>query len=414
MILGPVSLIDCAVFCVFLAPQLILHIGLFRTIYFALRALPFLVLRMPASLAKERFILRRDQRSPFVARATLFEDLVIRCVRYAFAEIPANVGRVFFSKAVALPFLRWRMARHGFVRSPVTWKEYKQEGPDGFRGIWISADPSMVPDMVLYYVHGGGFAMGSTYFYLEFLLAWHALLCKAGYRNPAIFALEYSLVPDQTYPAQVHETLRGYRHVLSAVGDPAKVVVGGDSAGGTLVLTMLLELGQLSSARACKKKFEQEVPNSERQQYWRSAYETPLPGLAVLISPWVTLISDKHDNSTSDYLDKYQLHEYAMQYAGRDHISDHTASPGLCTDRQLWANASPRCGFFVMYGSEEVFAPEIKEFIKTAVRSAEVDSRKETGGIHAWPVASLFLSSAEEQRLRGLRTLTVSIRKHIL
>ena len=32
-------------------------------------------------------------------------------------------GRVFFSKAVALPFLRFRMLRHGFVHSPIRWRE---------------------------------------------------------------------------------------------------------------------------------------------------------------------------------------------------------------------------------------------------------------------------------------------------
>ena len=56
-------------------------------------------------------------------QASPFQDFVIRCVRYAFAKIPASIGRVFFSKYVALPFLRFRMFRHGFVRSPVPWEE---------------------------------------------------------------------------------------------------------------------------------------------------------------------------------------------------------------------------------------------------------------------------------------------------
>lgn len=42
MILGPVSYLDCIVFCVFLAPQLIWQAGLFRTIFHASRAVPFL------------------------------------------------------------------------------------------------------------------------------------------------------------------------------------------------------------------------------------------------------------------------------------------------------------------------------------------------------------------------------------
>lgn len=269
--------------------------------------------------------------------------------------------------------------------------------------------------MVLYYVHGGGFAMGSSYFYLESLLAWLTLLRQAGYKNPAIFALEYDLVPDKMYPTQVHQTLRGYRHVISAIGDPGKVVVGGDSAGGTLVLTMLLELGQLNDKRVCKKKIEKEIQNGgDRAQYWRSASETPLPRLAVLISPWTKLVSAKHGNNNSDFLDRDQLHEYAMEYAGREHVRSTTASPGLCIDPNAWARSSPTCGFFVTYGSEEVFAPDIEDFIANAVEVVEVGSRCEEGGVHAWPVVSLFLSKTEDQRLKGLRTLTGAVRKHIV
>jgi hypothetical protein len=61
-----------------------------------------------------------------VQQASLFEDFVIRCVRYAFANIPSSIGRVFFSKMVALPFLRFRMLRHGYFRSPIQWREVEQ------------------------------------------------------------------------------------------------------------------------------------------------------------------------------------------------------------------------------------------------------------------------------------------------
>jgi hypothetical protein len=42
MILGPISYIDCIVFLLFLAPQLILHAGIVRTGFWLLRALPSL------------------------------------------------------------------------------------------------------------------------------------------------------------------------------------------------------------------------------------------------------------------------------------------------------------------------------------------------------------------------------------
>ena len=101
----------------------------------------------------DRYIYTRDLQAPFVREATPFQDFVIRCVRYAFAYISANIARIFFSKRVALPWLRWRMLRHGYLSSPVPWKEVHV---DGLEGIWIGDDnvTSCDTDIVIYYVHG--------------------------------------------------------------------------------------------------------------------------------------------------------------------------------------------------------------------------------------------------------------------
>src|SRR5438552_18969808 len=79
---------------------------------------------------------------------------------------------------------------------------------------------------------GGGFSMGSSYFYLEFLLICYSQLKSAGYKNPAIFALEYTLVPEGVYPTQLNQALAGYKYVYSrADNDSSKICISGDSAG---------------------------------------------------------------------------------------------------------------------------------------------------------------------------------------
>lgn len=108
--------------------------------------------KMPVQLIRERYFTPKKQQSPFVQRATLFQDTVIRCVRYAFAAIPSSVGKVFFSKYVALPFMRFRMLRHGIFRKPIYWREVNREG---LKGIYAVNDASRRPDIVLYYCHGG-------------------------------------------------------------------------------------------------------------------------------------------------------------------------------------------------------------------------------------------------------------------
>ncbi|KAI1450758.1 alpha/beta-hydrolase [Annulohypoxylon stygium] len=398
MILGPISYLDCLVFCAFLTPQLIIHVGLFQTVWVVLKCLPFLLLKLPYSFIRERFLIGYNKQSPFVQKATPFEDFVIRCVRYAFANIPPKVGRVFFSKPVALPFLRFRILRHGYLRSPVHWNEYNDKR---FKGIWIIKDPMKKPDVCVFYAHGGGFSMGSAYFYLEFLLAWANLLGNSGYQNPAIFALDYTLVPDASFPTQLEETIAAYEHVLSAVGDPNKICVSGDSAGATIVLSLLLHLANIS----------RHLEKMGSTGAWRLAK----PGMAVLISPWVTLVSSKHQNTASDYLDAGNLHQYARQYAGENvSVNDSLLSPGNCRDISWWERATPSKGMFIAYGAEEVFAPEIADLVGFFKgNDVKVHSREEKGGIHAWPVACLFLSSSLSDRQKGLKYLVEEIRKNI-
>jgi acetyl esterase/lipase len=281
------------------------------------------------------------------------------------------------------------MLRHGYFRSPVHWHEVDQPN---LKGIWIIDNETKEPDIVIYYAHGGGFSMGSSYFYLEFLLAWLDLLKTVGnFKNPAIFALEYTLVPDESYPVQHHEVVAGYKYVLSITEDTSKICIGGDSAGGTLILSLLLHLATMSI----------EV--------------SMLPQMAVLISPWVTLQSPHDKDTPSDYLNAANLHQYGSQYAGtKISVDDPLVSPGNCKAVLWWKKACPKKGFFVMYGSEEVLAYETRGLVKLWEEAKlPVSSLEEDGGIHAWPVACLFLSSTRQERQKGLKVIVEEIRKRM-
>jgi hypothetical protein len=81
------------------------------------------VTKLPVELISERYFTPVEKRAPFVQTASLFEDLVIRIVRYAFAYIPPEVGRVFFSKLVAVPFIAFREFRHwSFFQPGYSWR----------------------------------------------------------------------------------------------------------------------------------------------------------------------------------------------------------------------------------------------------------------------------------------------------
>lgn len=67
-----------------------------------------------------------------------------------------------------------------------------------------------------------------------------------------------------------------------------------------------------------------------------------------------------------------------------------------------------------MYGSEEVFGPEVRDLIALLRRSGcAVRVREEPGQVHAWPVVSLFLADTAAERTKGLRDLTKIISQAI-
>lgn len=343
-----------------------------------------IVFVLPFRFIRQRYFWPRERQAPYFRDASLFEDIVIRCVRFAFANIPAKVGRVFFSKEVAHPFFRFRLLRHGYLKCPVHYQELNRHG---VKGIWIASDPYVEPDVILYYCHGGGFSMGSSYFYLEFLIAWITCLKEAGYHNPACFALEYKLVPEAQWPTQFNEVQAGYKFLRESFGpeSASKICVSGDSAGATLVLSMLLHPNPLGQDAQFDKMNR--------------------PGLAVLISPWTHLISELNQNTPSDYLNRESLHLYATQYGGRPALYDGVLSPGL--SRGQWNKASPSGGYRITYGSEEVFAPGIEETVgHMKDNDASVKLHSRSAGIHAWPVVNLFLGATKDERLAGLKKVT--------
>lgn len=338
-----------------------------------------LVLKLPYSFISERYFIPRLRRSPFVQQATPFQDLVIRCVRYAFANLPASIGRVFFSQRVAYPFFIFRLLRHGYTRSPITWHEVAVKE---VRGLLLIHNQEERPDVVIYYIHGGGFSMGSAHFYLEPLSALLTLL-KPYYRNPAVFALEYSLVPEHAFPVQLVQTNQGYDYVLSLVNnDASRICVAGDSAGATLILSLLLYIAK--------------EPGSKERK----------PGYATLISPWVSLVSPNNKDTSSDFLNAETLHLYGTQYAyKKQFLADPLVSPGQCRYLDWWYRAAPSNGMYITFGSEEVLGPEARELIATLRRAGvRVTVREEPGLIHAWVIASLFLGEGEE-RTKGMKEL---------
>ncbi|WP_313070213.1 alpha/beta hydrolase [Melaminivora sp.] len=92
---------------------------------------------------------------------------------------------------------------------------------------------------LLLYLHGGGFTIGS--------IDTHDVLCRelARLAGCMVVSLGYRLAPEHCFPTAVHDTWDALQwlaeHAASLGADPARLAVGGDSAGGTLAAVAALQ-----------------------------------------------------------------------------------------------------------------------------------------------------------------------------
>ena len=98
--------------------------------------------------------------------------------------------------------------------------------------VYDPAEAGAPPRPVVGYFHGGGWVQGD-------LETHHGLCARLAQRSGAlVVALDYRLAPEHKFPAAVEDCVAAYRwlrsHAGDLGGDPARVGLAGDSAGGNL------------------------------------------------------------------------------------------------------------------------------------------------------------------------------------
>lgn len=130
---------------------------------------------------------------------------------------------------------------------------------------------------VMLYVHGGAYFFGSVDEH-RYQMQRHARKLKA-----RVFAPKYRLAPQFPFPCGLHDCLAAYLCLLS-IQDPSTIILAGDSAGGGMVMSMLVTLRDRG---------------------------IPLPAGAILISPWVDLthsFPSVAEPSPMDYIPEFGFH----------------------------------------------------------------------------------------------------------
>lgn len=205
------------------------------------------------------------------------------------------------------------------------------------------------------YVHGGGFAFGST-------LTHHNLMRELALAtNCRVVGVEYPLAPEFPYPAALNK-LEEVAVLYTQLYSGGPIILAGESAGGGLVCSLIQRLK--------KKKISVHA--------------------AVLYSPWVDLkssyLSYERNKELDGILLPTDLKEYAGYYASD--LSNEEVSP-------IFSDFSHFPPTLLQISSNEILCDQVYELHKTLMNQG-VNSKLEVYHelFHAWQLFAPFLPDA--------------------
>ena len=128
-----------------------------------------------------------------------------------------------------------RHARRSHISPPLA--DYRN-GHIGNKPVkWVSCGPVKNRDTLIY-IHGGGYVAGSPETHQHLV----AHLCQA-LESEAVMP-RYRLAPENPFPAAIEDIIACYHGLVAQGRDSARFIIGGDSAGGGLVFSLLAYLAK--------------------------------------------------------------------------------------------------------------------------------------------------------------------------
>jgi acetyl esterase len=235
------------------------------------------------------------------------------------------------------------------------------------------------PGPLLVYFHGGGFVVCDldTHDNVSRFLA-----RQAGVR---VLSVDYRLAPEHPFPAPIDDALAAFRFAVEHAGelgaDPARIAVGGDSAGGNLAAGV----ARLASADGGSA-----------------------PAFQLLFYPWLDLVSERPSYALFGegfYLTRSDLHWY------RDHyLSDETqAADPRCSPlaAEQLSGVAPAyiavAGFDPLRDDGEDYARRLRE------AGVSVALRRHSGLIHGFANTVAIGHAAREAVLEAAGALRMAL-----
>jgi len=212
---------------------------------------------------------------------------------------------------------------------------YENAAVGKIEGLWCRPKGAPAGDALLY-LHGGGYVIGNSKAYGG--LAGELALAA----NANVFVPDYRLAPEHPYPAGPDDVLAAYLGLMQLGLSP--IAIAGDSAGGGLVMSLLLNL---------------------------AAKKLQLPRSAVLWSPWLNLACDSPSFKSKAAVDP-SLTTPGLQLCTQRYVG--AAIPKHAIVNPLTADLRGLPPMLIQVGSVEILLDDATR-LATAAGDADVHTR---------------------------------------
>jgi len=221
--------------------------------------------------------------------------------------------------------------------------------------------PTVQPNRLILYLHGGGYCHGSRRTHRT--LAYHLSRSACA----AVAVIDYRLAPEHPFPAALTDSLCAWEAILGDgwVSASSAVALVGDSAGGGLAVATLVSLRDRGVS---------------------------LPSCCVCLSPWTDLqgkgASVTAKASVDPVIRPQMIHSYARLYLQGQEATHPLASP-------IYADLRGLPPLLIQVGSEEVLLDDSARLAAVAERdNVSVGLDVWDGMIHVWHLFAPVLSEA--------------------
>ncbi|WPH02422.1 DNA polymerase alpha-associated DNA helicase A-like protein [Acrodontium crateriforme] len=248
-----------------------------------------------------------------------------------------------------------------------------QDIRSGLKMFWLGPRDAK---KIIYYLHGGGYAIAASPGHFKWLFDLQNDLAKQSGKSVSVVVLGYTLSPYGQYPIQLREAAEGLQSLLDANKSPRDIIIAGDSAGGNLTMSLLSHILH---------------PHPEVKTTIK--LESPVAGV-VLVSPWSKFTTDDDSvrrNATSDMVTPSASDRWVSLFLGSG-PKDNYNQPGLA--EQEWFTGLPDVAddILVWGGGGEILIDSIEALTKKLkIAQPKTELVVEPGAAHEDMIISVLL-----------------------